>query len=1498
MLAADAALTRRIAAEGETVAAFDATFERLISQVRGQCSERAQLMSRVRTWLLQHVWWQESELRAAKQAVVQAAEREEATKDELERLLSKSFGGRRGSHMFGRRGSSDLGGPAPRTSILHGLHSAGSGSAKSPRLSVLGAAAAADNGGAEDVEIDDDMVLSHMDELLEPEAAALIDRMMDKLASNPDSRLLHGVLISSLSQVQIDQLPEALKTTFSAAPTERRTAALAAALNALHAAAPNEALGVLKEHLAGKWSTKHVIALTCAMHRGLDEPGRIALISALEPQLGDEECEFLAAACARERSVAHVTTQTDISGSGWPRVLAEYVELDEGAKLKLLHTLSTQPNGFSDKELLLLAKISQGHAGSRPPSGSVRGSSSPEKEPGGGGGGEADKESGSGLGKKKGNRRGSQSGEVPSAANAALAALKKKRDGGDLLAEAVAAKAGTLHPEEMVLRTIGEIWAKKLVDDHQMDTRAKPRMAMRQFMRDFFLRQYGVRTVALKAIGDFAFSVRHYLNLKGQLERARLENRTRLEQFASMCGLTGDDGGGWKARKVNFFLFFLQSVVGREAAAGKGDAGKAKQTVKTEAQRERLTKKRMLARLSNVTAELARCVPDGPTRATLLERAQASSFDDERGPAARGPVNTMVDLDAFMDVLMTYWEAGEKQVEQRRLAKFDEMVRARVDGGVDEASTADLVISYDEFELIVKDIRKVGGVETHEEHLEMLMDIFDEALQESERLLGEESDVVASAAFATVANRYGLIALLEPSAFVDPLRAVIEEEAQQLADGEGGGGGADDDSSKQPGGGRASSPTPPGGGLRRALGKAKMALGSSIVPLRRPSSGAGQYVFAMVKSTVSNNFLFRHLEDAALLKLVERLREVRCEPGRVVCREGDKGDYFYIVESGVYAVYKRGELVHTYRVVEGQDKPSFGELALMYAKPRAATVRCVEPGTLWALDRSGFREAQKTSSKGIDVPKLLTKVKLLSVLRFDQLQQLRDRMTTQTFKPGQTVIAEGEPGTAFYVVARGSAAVRKLKKLTNSNSGAVEEVAVDVATLTELMPFGEAALINSAPRNASVVALEDGLEVLTLDRSTFESVLGPLQDIIDKSAKARDAAARHVQQQQQQAGLSAADRSSFKLRRRLCVQAGGSVVYLAAHVRRELGPAESASKEYTLRLESIAALAKAGLQEEVIAEVQLLKSLPLLMGHAVASLPPLLATFRDERALYWVFSGRALCNVAQLSKHARFDERGLLFALSCVVCAVEALHEQRVLLRGVAAPLLMVDDAGYVVIVDLRQSRKLEGEDFSYSIAGLPQYLAPEQVRGEGHSFAVDWWSLGVLLYLLATGSLPFDAPSADSEGGGGLDDDEDDVETSNTAGVGSESVVELQVARAILEHTEGALTFKRDSTISELTQDLITALLHPDPNRRMGSSGGAAQLREAPPLLGIDWVKLAEGTARSPLAARAASFLRAGSASSQQSSSGDPPAIAPEAESPDFAPAASAAAQWCAADF
>ena len=79
----------------------------------------------------------------------------------------------------------------------------------------------------------------------------------------------------------------------------------------------------------------------------------------------------------------------------------------------------------------------------------------------------------------------------------------------------------------------------------------------------------------------------------------------------------------------------------------------------------------------------------------------------------------------------------------------------------------------------------------------------------------------------------------------------------------------------------------------------------------------------------------------------------------------------------------------------------------MYAKPRAATVRCSQAGVLWGLDRAGFRTVQ-TQADVLDMTHVLRRVEVLSSLRFDQLQQIRDMMVDQEFAEGTQVVVEGD----------------------------------------------------------------------------------------------------------------------------------------------------------------------------------------------------------------------------------------------------------------------------------------------------------------------------------------------------------------------------------------------------------------------------------------------------------------------------------------------------------
>lgn len=237
------------------------------------------------------------------------------------------------------------------------------------------------------------------------------------------------------------------------------------------------------------------------------------------------------------------------------------------------------------------------------------------------------------------------------------------------------------------------------------------------------------------------------------------------------------------------------------------------------------------------------------------------------------------------------------------------------------------------------------------------------------------------------------------------------------------------------------------------------------------------------------NFLFANLSDEQRRSIYTRMQRHVFYPGDIVIRQGDKGDNFYVVRDGILDVYiSQGEgdssLVHTYKASDGFH-PSFGELALMHGKPRAATVVARTRCTLWALDREGFRsQVQRHSPQWLI--QLLQGVDCLRPLKFSQLELMVNFMEELAFLDGEVIVRQGEEGDAFYIVTSGEVAV------TIQRSEGEEPK--QVLTLTKHQYFGEKALLSSARRAASVFA-RGFVRLLYITRSTFERILGPLTDL-------------------------------------------------------------------------------------------------------------------------------------------------------------------------------------------------------------------------------------------------------------------------------------------------------------------------------------------------------------------------------------------------------------------
>ncbi|CAG9319031.1 unnamed protein product [Blepharisma stoltei] len=199
--------------------------------------------------------------------------------------------------------------------------------------------------------------------------------------------------------------------------------------------------------------------------------------------------------------------------------------------------------------------------------------------------------------------------------------------------------------------------------------------------------------------------------------------------------------------------------------------------------------------------------------------------------------------------------------------------------------------------------------------------------------------------------------------------------------------------------------------------------------------------------------------------------------------------------------------------------------------------------------------------------------------------------------------------------------------------------------------------------------------------------------------------------------------------------------------------------------------------------------------------------FQNPKKLYFVLEycpGGEL--FFHLSRAQRFDEARACFYASCIVLALEHLHRLNIVYRDLKPENILIDAEGYAKITDFGLSKEnISGNTGANSFCGTPEYLAPEVLRKVGHGKAVDWWSLGALIYEMLTGLPPF--YTRDRE----------------------------KLFNSILN---SELNFP--SYISPAARDLLQGLFIKDPSQRLGSGPtDSEEIKSHPWFAAVDWVKL-----------------------------------------------------------
>lgn len=251
-----------------------------------------------------------------------------------------------------------------------------------------------------------------------------------------------------------------------------------------------------------------------------------------------------------------------------------------------------------------------------------------------------------------------------------------------------------------------------------------------------------------------------------------------------------------------------------------------------------------------------------------------------------------------------------------------------------------------------------------------------------------------------------------------------------------------------------------------------------------------------IRDLLSKSILFMNLEDRDMQIIINAMEVRTVKAGDQVIKQGDDGFELFVVGTGQLRCTKRfPETPEVDTFLKNYESGEyFGELALLYNAPRAASIFASTDATLYVLDRECFNHIVKDSAikHREKFEKFLSEVELLSTLSPYERSKICDCLQLMIYEPGQRIIREGEKGNTFYLIIEGEARALKVNPATGK-----EEPVLDYK---EKMYFGELSLLKDTPRQASIVAVTR-VKLASIDRNSFKRLLGPLEDILKRNAE-------------------------------------------------------------------------------------------------------------------------------------------------------------------------------------------------------------------------------------------------------------------------------------------------------------------------------------------------------------------------------------------------------------
>jgi len=449
--------------------------------------------------------------------------------------------------------------------------------------------------------------------------------------------------------------------------------------------------------------------------------------------------------------------------------------------------------------------------------------------------------------------------------------------------------------------------------------------------------------------------------------------------------------------------------------------------------------------------------------------------------------------------------------------------------------------------------------------------------------------------------------------------------------------------------------------------------------------------------------------------------------GDILARQGDIGDKFFLVEYGKLDVLVeqmatcRNHVPVTNKVSEINAGKTVGEMSFMYNTKRSVTLQAAQSTRVWVLEANQFHKIRYSIDNKIihEQQKFLSRIPLFASMRPPELISIAQACHEVKFKQGDLIISSTDESSNndFYIIKQGKACVRQDRK----NGIAIcpgQEIKEGDYFMRKLFQNEDlSTLIASSDVQCLRIRKDDFDFLVSPHLNKYNGKYGDLQprcktDLGCEEELPRNFKNRVLYNLKDFTDIAIAGVGSFGLVR-LVKTGEGSEKRVFALKEVEKNKAINRNQSEHMKNERRALF---------------MMDSPFIVK--------LLATYQDSTRVYFLLEkvlGGELFYL--LRKLKSFNESMSRFYTGCVVLALEHVHSHNIVYRDLKPENLLITDCGYIKVTDFGFAKK---RNQSTSLCGTPDYLAPELITSGIQNFSVDWWCLGILLFEMLVGRVPF----------------------------------------------------------------------------------------------------------------------------------------------------------------